>query len=148
MVPCICSVLVRADVSGRLGGFEERFGGLHDDRAFHAKVSLEVPVDASLDCVDASLDCVARYRQHGLSCCAGGRRDERKQQEGLLRFRTWLCEYGSRVAARGETLVAAALLYPRQGWRVFSRAGLNFAGGVVKMRFSTAANRRPACSRR
>ncbi len=100
MVPCICSVLVRADVARRVRGFEDQFRGLYDDQAFHAKVSLQAPVYASLDCV-------ARYRQHGLSCCASGRLDERKQQEALARFRAWLADYRSRLGVRDEALIAA-----------------------------------------
>lgn len=85
LTPCTCSVLVRAEVARRLGGFEDSFRGLYDDQVFYAKVSLAHPV-----LVDTR--CVARYRRHPGSCCfeaeeAGG--------GGLARgaFVAWLTHY-------------------------------------------------------
>ena len=100
MVPCICSVLVRAEVARAVHGFEDQFRGLYDDQAFHAKVSLRFPVYASFDCV-------ARYRQHGLSCCANGRIDERAQGEAGARFRSWLLDHQRELAVKEDALMAA-----------------------------------------
>lgn len=86
MVPCICTVLVRREAALAVGGFETPFRGLYDDQVFHAKLSLRYVVYANEPCV-------ARYRQHGQSCCAGGRADAHKQQEALQAFHRWLLSY-------------------------------------------------------
>lgn len=86
MVPCICSVLLRADAMRSVGGFDEQFHGLYDDQALHAKIALAFPVVAH----DA---CLARYRQHAGSCCAEGRDDAATQQVARERFLHWLARY-------------------------------------------------------
>ena len=65
LVPCICSVLVRASAARLVGGFVNEFHGLYDDQAFHAKLSLSFSLYAEWTCV-------ARYRKHAASCCAAG----------------------------------------------------------------------------
>lgn len=67
-VPCIHSVLVRAHVLRRVGGFEERFTGMFEDQACYAKLLLDGPVLV----VNRSWE---RYRIHDDSCCAVARRD-------------------------------------------------------------------------
>lgn len=63
MVPCICSVIVRAQVMRDVGGFVSAFKALYDDQVFHAKISRGYPIYANPVCT-------ARYRQHDQSCCA------------------------------------------------------------------------------
>jgi glycosyltransferase involved in cell wall biosynthesis len=88
MVPCICTVLVRREAVMAVKGFENLFRGLYDDQVFHAKLSLGY-------LIYANNECVARYRQHGYSCCAGGRADIQKQQTARAAFREWLLSYAS-----------------------------------------------------
>ena len=94
MVPCICTVLVRREAAQAVNGFENPFRGLYDDQVFHAKLSLH-------HLIFANEECVARYRQHGHSCCASGRADIAKQQAALKTFRAWLLRYAQRELCRG-----------------------------------------------
>jgi glycosyltransferase involved in cell wall biosynthesis len=59
-VPCTCSILVRREITQKIGGFEESFRGMYEDQAFYAKICLSVPVLATGDCL-------AWYRQHSKS---------------------------------------------------------------------------------
>ena len=61
--PCLCSLLIRASVIKKLGGFEESFMGFYEDQAFLTKVYLNEPVFVSSGCWD-------RYRQNPASCSA------------------------------------------------------------------------------
>ena len=83
--PGTCSVLIRRETLGAVGGFEESFHGMYEDQAFLAKVCLTVPVLLSGECV-------ARYRQHDGSCYA------RSQADGVAaaaeeRYLRWLAAW-------------------------------------------------------
>ena len=60
--PAICSCLLRREAIERIGGFEETFRGIFEDRVFFFKLSLNVPVLVTDGCWD-------RYRQHPESHC-------------------------------------------------------------------------------
>ena len=83
LVPCICSVMVRAEAAREAGGFCNAFRGLYDDQAFHAKMSLRFPILA----IDT---CVARYRQHAHSCCAVANREPEMRAREQQRFHSFL----------------------------------------------------------
>lgn len=55
--PTTCNAIIRRDLIGLIGDFEEDFNGIYEDQAFFAKVLLRAPVFVA----DA---CWARYRQH------------------------------------------------------------------------------------
>jgi glycosyltransferase involved in cell wall biosynthesis len=78
-------ILVRRQITERVGGFEDEFRGEYEDQAFCAKICLAAPVFSSGQCW-------YRYRQHPDSCVATG------QQTGLthaarLAFLSWLARY-------------------------------------------------------
>jgi glycosyltransferase involved in cell wall biosynthesis len=56
-------LVVRRALVERVGGWEDRFPGMFDDQAFHAKLSLASPGFVSAACT-------TRYRQHPASCTA------------------------------------------------------------------------------
>ena len=60
--PATCSVLLRREAIGRIGGFEENFRGMFEDQVFFYKVCLNLPVIATRGSWD-------RYRQHPNSWC-------------------------------------------------------------------------------
>lgn len=86
LVPCICSVMVRARAARAVGGFVDDFQGLYDDQAFHAKLSLRYPLYAEPTPV-------ARYRKHSASCCARGEADDAVRMEERGRFLHFLDSY-------------------------------------------------------
>lgn len=61
--PATCTALLRRETVEGVGGFEEVFRGMFEDRAFFAKVYRTVPVYLSTSCHD-------RYRQHDDSASA------------------------------------------------------------------------------
>jgi glycosyltransferase involved in cell wall biosynthesis len=61
--PATCTALLRREVVEAVGGFEESFRGMFEDRAFFSKVYLTTPVYVAAACLD-------RYRQHDDSACA------------------------------------------------------------------------------
>ncbi|MDK3256755.1 glycosyltransferase family 2 protein [Blastococcus capsensis] len=61
--PATCTALLRRETVERVGGFEESFRGMFEDRAFFAKVYRTVPVYVAGACHD-------RYRQHADSASA------------------------------------------------------------------------------
>jgi glycosyltransferase involved in cell wall biosynthesis len=83
--PGTCSVLLRRETVGAVGGFVESFRGMYEDQAFFAKVCLHVPVFVLGEHS-------ARYRQHPDSCCYSAERSGQYQaaEEGYLR---WLANY-------------------------------------------------------
>jgi glycosyltransferase involved in cell wall biosynthesis len=90
VVPCPCTVAVRAACLQRVGGFEDSFRGLYEDQVLYAKIGLEWPVVVTSQCL-------GRYRQHEDQCCV------RAAQAGTVhdlqvRFLSWLADY---VAERG-----------------------------------------------
>ena len=99
-VPCIHSVLVRAHVLRRVGGFEERFTGMFEDQACYAKLLLEGPVLV----VNGSWE---QYRIHDDSCCAVARRDGSAASARRI-YLEWLDAY-LRTAPATDPEVHAAL---------------------------------------
>ena len=88
--PATCGVLIRRQVVADVGGFEESFTGLFEDRAFFAKVYLTTSVFIIGDCLDW-------YRQHPESTCnveqKSGRYSPYKRSEPHLVFLQWLKGY-------------------------------------------------------
>ncbi len=84
ITPCPSDLMFRREVAERIGGFEESFRGIYEDRAFLAKVYLNEPVFVAGECWD-------RYRVHPDSCVsvlqAGQHRAAR------LFFLNWLEAY-------------------------------------------------------
>jgi glycosyltransferase involved in cell wall biosynthesis len=88
--PATCGVLIRRYVVDAVGGFEESFRGLFEDRAFFSKVYLKVPVYVT----DQPLD---YYRQHPDSTCHVaqkiGRYSLYKRSDAHFAFLQWLEQY-------------------------------------------------------
>jgi len=89
--PGTCGVLVRRDVSQRVGGFDERFRGMFEDQVFFYKLCLVMPVFVESGCSD-------RYRQHPDSWCEMARQlgeyEPGYQPNSARRaFLSWLEEY-------------------------------------------------------
>jgi glycosyltransferase involved in cell wall biosynthesis len=111
-VPHTSSLLLRRKVVERLGGYEERFRGIHEDQAFLVKVHLKVPVYVSSACW-------TRYRQHPASCFAITHRTG-EARSAWLSLLDWLQEYLSEQGVEDPEI--CELL---QGHRVFARARLH-----------------------
>ncbi|MGH8001476.1 MAG: glycosyltransferase family 2 protein [Brasilonema sp.] len=88
--PGTCSVLLRAEVTREVGGFEESFRGMYEDTVFFSKVYLKVPVFVQSGYLD-------RYRQHPNSTChlaeKAGYYHPSKPMSGDLIFLNWLEKY-------------------------------------------------------
>ena len=88
--PATCSVLIRRQVFEQVGVFEEAFRGMFEDRAFFAKVYLNIPVWVTHDYCD-------RYRQHPESNCAlalqNGHYHPTKKSATHLAFLNWMMNY-------------------------------------------------------
>ena len=82
LVPCTCSIVMRADAVRRAGGFANEFPGIYDDVAFYSRLSLV----GSFLFVERKWD---RYRQHAASTYATVRRSS-ERQTARLRYLTWL----------------------------------------------------------
>ena len=84
-IPVPCSVLVRREVAGAVGGFEEQFRGMYEDQVFFSKVALSYPVLPAAECLD-------RYRQHRESICSVNDQvgDRLATRRGFL---DWLRQY-------------------------------------------------------
>ncbi|MBM7804167.1 glycosyltransferase involved in cell wall biosynthesis [Geodermatophilus bullaregiensis] len=61
--PATCTAVLRRETVESVGGFEESFRGMFEDRAFFGKVYRSVPVYVAGSCLD-------RYRQHEASASA------------------------------------------------------------------------------
>jgi glycosyltransferase involved in cell wall biosynthesis len=85
LAPCPSSVLLRREAVTAIGGFEDRFQGLYEDRSFFDKVCLKSPVFVAGDCWD-------RYRQHPVSLCSVSERVGRRDLARLVYLR-WLETY-------------------------------------------------------
>jgi glycosyltransferase involved in cell wall biosynthesis len=83
--PCPSDFMIRREVVGDVGGFEEQAPNLFEDQIFLAKVFLKSHVFVSEQCWD-------RYRQHPDSCVSIGARDGRKHSVGVVYF-DWLEKY-------------------------------------------------------
>ncbi len=86
--PGTCSMLIRRQVFEELGGFEESFRGMYEDRAFFSKVYLNKPVFAIDECFD-------RYRAHSESSCSIARKKKNplKPEPAYLIFLNWMEDY-------------------------------------------------------
>jgi glycosyltransferase involved in cell wall biosynthesis len=112
LVPCTCSIVMRADAVRRSGGFANEFPGIYDDVAFYSRLSLV----ASVLFVDRCWD---RYRQHPASTYAGVKR-RGEGQEARKRYLEWLGKYLRQTDARDDRKLRRALFvakmrvrYPR-----------------------------------
>jgi glycosyltransferase involved in cell wall biosynthesis/SAM-dependent methyltransferase len=104
--PATCSLLARRSALELVGGFEERFRGLHEDQVMFAKLCCAVPIYVSSACW-------GRYRQHAGSCCARAATDEVVRREQDI-FLTWLVEY---VAERRFNDPEVRWLVEKRLWR-------------------------------
>jgi glycosyltransferase involved in cell wall biosynthesis len=101
LVPCTCSIVMRADAVRRSGGFANEFTDMHDDVAFYSRLSLV----ASILFVERCWD---RYRQHAASTYATARRlSDRRHLR--LRYLTWLEGYLATTAASDDPALHVAL---------------------------------------
>jgi glycosyltransferase involved in cell wall biosynthesis len=101
LVPCTCSIVMRADAVRRSGGFANEFPGIYDDVAFYSRLSLV----GSVLFVDRCWD---RYRQHPASTYAGvKRRGEGRQAR--KRYLEWLSDYLRRTDAWRDRSLRRAL---------------------------------------
>ena len=82
LVPCTCSIVMRADAVRRSGGFANEFPGIYDDVAFYSRLSLV----GSVLFVERQWD---RYRQRPTSTYATVRR-EGEGRRARLSYLTWL----------------------------------------------------------
>lgn len=101
LVPCTCSIVMRADAVRRSGGFANEFPGIYDDVAFYSRLSLV----ASVLFVDRCWD---RYRQHAASTYAGVKR-RGEGQEARKRYLQWLGKYLRDTDARDDRRLRRAL---------------------------------------
>ncbi len=88
--PATCGVLIRRKVFEDIGGFEESFKGLFEDRAFFSKVYLKTPVFVISECLDW-------YRQHSSSTChveqKTGQYNPHKRSKAHFNFLQWFERY-------------------------------------------------------
>jgi glycosyltransferase involved in cell wall biosynthesis len=95
--PATCSTLVRRDLMLSLGGYDDRFRTLFEDRAGFTKIALHTPVFLSERCLD-------RYRQHPDSssarAIATGRYDPTAASAAHRAYLEWVGEY---LTAEGVT---------------------------------------------
>ncbi|MGY1679571.1 glycosyltransferase [Geodermatophilus sp. SYSU D01176] len=109
--PATCSVLLRQDAVASVGGFEESFRGMFEDRAFFAKIYRTVPVYVASSWHD-------RYRQHDDSVCARAARagtfDPADLSPAHEAFLVWFDAYLRRTGERRADVLAAmdAALWP------------------------------------
>jgi glycosyltransferase involved in cell wall biosynthesis len=94
--PCTCSVLVRRDVFGKIGAFEEEFRGQMEDMVFYSKVFLQLPVFVSSRCW-------GWYRQHannsGKAAMASGEWMPHQPNRARYKYLRWVESY---LAGRGD----------------------------------------------
>lgn len=113
--PAPCDPMIRRSVIEKVGGWEERFGGLYDDIAFHAKIYLECGVWLSSK---VWYD----YRIHSASCTAT--RTPAQYRTVRRRFLVWFESYLAKREFAGDDRIRRALV--REIWRLDHRivAGL------------------------
>lgn len=89
--PGTCSVLIRRRVFEEIGGFEETFRGMYEDRVFFNKVYLHFPVYAIEECFD-------RYRAHSESSCSVANKQINpfRPEPAYLTFLDWMAAYLSK----------------------------------------------------
>jgi glycosyltransferase involved in cell wall biosynthesis/peptidoglycan/xylan/chitin deacetylase (PgdA/CDA1 family) len=101
--PCLCSLLIKAEVMKGIGGFEEAFTGFYEDQAFLTKMYLSEPIFVSSGCWD-------RYRIHPASCSATVKQTG-QYHSFRERFLQWLKTY-----LQSRTVTDSAV------WRVLTEA--------------------------
>ena len=105
--PGTCSVLIRSELFGKVGGFEESFRGMYEDQAFFYKICLKVPVFIEGGCWD-------RYRQHPNSSCyiaeSLGQFRFGEPNSAHLNFLVWLEKYLTQEAINDAEI-----------WQLFSQ---------------------------
>jgi glycosyltransferase involved in cell wall biosynthesis len=86
--PGTCSVLIRREVFAEIGGFEESFRGMFEDRVFFSKVYLRFPILMTDECFD-------RYRSHSTSACSVSRKKKSwfRPEPAYLTFLSWMENY-------------------------------------------------------
>ncbi|WP_445631824.1 glycosyltransferase family 2 protein [Nostoc sp. DSM 114167] len=136
--PGICGVLIHRKLVEDVGGFEESFRGLFEDKAFFAKVCVKASVFVESGCWD-------RYRQHPKSSCyvaqALGEYNPLKPNPTHLTFLTWLekylCEQGYQDTEIWQALNKALWPYqhPRMFylWQFFPDVAQSFTRSIKKI---------------
>ncbi len=88
--PATCSILMHRSLMIELGGFEDTFRGLFEDRAFFTKVYLKIPALVIAEYYD-------RYRQHLDSACyveqRSGKYKPMKYSELHFQYLKWVETY-------------------------------------------------------
>jgi glycosyltransferase involved in cell wall biosynthesis len=101
LVPCTCSIVVRADAVRRAGGFANEFPGIYDDVAFYSRLSLV----GSFLFVERKWD---RYRQRPTSTYATVRQAG-EGNRARQRYLTWLEGVIAASPARDDPALRDAL---------------------------------------
>jgi glycosyltransferase involved in cell wall biosynthesis len=128
--PCPSDVLLRREIIEEVGGFEETFRGLYEDRAFFSKVYLRAPVFVAGQCWD-------RYRQHEASSSSAAKKTSQRHDARLFYLR-WLETYLSKQGVN-DTAVWQALR--RKCWRHHHPALYRLVEGIQGMRRMTQTAR-------
>jgi glycosyltransferase involved in cell wall biosynthesis len=128
--PCPSDVLLRRQIIDEVGGFEEVFRGMYEDRAFFSKVYLRTPVFVAGQCWD-------RYRQHEGSCSSGAK-ETSQRHEARLFYLKWLEGYLSQQGVN-DTAVWQALR--RKRWRHRHPAVYRLLEGIQRVRRMTQTAR-------
>ena len=101
LVPCTCSIIVRAEAVRRSGGFVDEFRQIYTDVAFYSRLSLSASVLYVETCWD-------RYRRHPDSAYSEVQR-RGAGREARLRWLTWLDRYLDGTDARNDSALRVAL---------------------------------------
>jgi hypothetical protein len=101
LVPCTCSIIVRADAVRRSGGFVDEFRQIYTDVAFYSRLSLSASVLYVEQCWD-------RYRRHPDSAYSDVQR-RGAGRAARLRWLTWLDRYLDGTDARNDRALRVAL---------------------------------------
>jgi glycosyltransferase involved in cell wall biosynthesis len=101
LVPCTCSIIMRAEAVRRSGGFVDEFRQIYTDVAFYSKLSLGSSVLYVERCWD-------RYRRHAASAYSEVQR-QGAGREARLRWLTWLDRYLDGTDARDDRKLRVAL---------------------------------------
>jgi glycosyltransferase involved in cell wall biosynthesis len=101
MVPCTCSIIVRADAVRRSGGFVDELRYIYTDHAFYARLSMVASVLYVNRCWD-------RYRRHAASAYSTVQRSG-ESQAARSRFLSWLEGYLGTVGDAQDPALRTAL---------------------------------------